>query len=100
MIMPSEPPDIQAELDILLGAIARELGCDTESVPLELEVVTRRALLAVFNKGFRRHKRVSETLPLVLEERSELPTERPPPSSEGNAGVYMYVDPTRKGKSK
>ncbi len=94
--MATEQPDIQQELDILLGAMARELGCSPSEVPFELEVVAKSALLAAYNKGFRRHRRLSESsLPAVQE---EAPTAPAPRSARApNAGVYLYVDRAKKG---
>jgi hypothetical protein len=108
-IMASTTSYVQAELDILLATMARELGVGVEEMPLELEVVARASLEAAHAKG-RAHgaseargRRLSQTFPAVApgtpvgKEREERPTDRPPPPPQrgdpGDEGVYMYTNP-------
>jgi hypothetical protein len=95
--MGPEQPDIQQEMDILLGAVARQLRCDPGEIPLELEVVVKASLLAAYNKGFRRARRASATFPAATES-------APPPLEQAehdpNAGVYMYVNRDKKGSDR
>jgi hypothetical protein len=94
--MSPEQPDIQQEMDILLGAMARQLRCEPSEVPLELEVVVKASLLATYNKGFRRARRASATMPAVTE------SAPPPPERaehDPNAGAYLYVNRDKKGSN-
>jgi hypothetical protein len=107
-VMASTTSYVQAELDILLATMARELGVPVAEMPLELEVVARASLEAAHAKG-RAHgaseargRRLSQTLPAVApgtpvdEDRTERPTDRPPPPPQrgdpGDGGVYMYTN--------
>lgn len=101
---PSDVPDsIRVEYHIMLGMMARELNCQPEDLPLEVQVVARSALETVYNRGVvagasevRTPRRptlpqMPAIAPEVEERPSQRPTEPPPAPARTSAGVYLHV---------
>jgi hypothetical protein len=81
---------VSPELEIVLQTVARELGCERGEVPLEIEAVTKAALLACYNKGINSGSRSERERHTTLPPPPPLPREAR--GGEGDAGVYLFVE--------